>query len=261
MSLRLCILGSGSSGNCTFVASDTTAILIDAGLSAKIIATRLEKIGASIEGIRGVCVSHEHSDHIAGLKTLHNKYGIPLFANEGTMQGLNGNKDLAELPWMKFHTGSAFMIGDLSIEPFSVPHDAMEPVGFVIACGGESVGIVTDIGIPTALVRERLKKCNAIVLESNHDEEMLMNSKRPWQLKQRILGRQGHLSNARCAQMLAELAGPHLQRIFLAHLSEECNRQDIAWRATRDALARTGHTHVTISMTFPNQVSEVWTAA
>ncbi len=261
MSLRLCILGSGSSGNCTYVASATTAILVDGGLSAKAIATRLEKIGASLEQVKGVCLSHEHSDHIAGLKTLQSKYAIPLFANEGTIQGLKNSKDLAALAWQKFQTGSAFEIGDLNIEPFSVPHDAMEPVGFVITCGAESIGIVTDLGIPTALVRERLKNCNAIVLESNHDEEMLMNSQRPWQLKQRILGRQGHLSNVRAAAMLAEIAGPHLQRVFLAHLSSECNRQDVAWRATRDALARAGHTHITISMTFPNQVSEIWTAA
>jgi phosphoribosyl 1,2-cyclic phosphodiesterase len=137
----------------------------------------------------------------------------------------------------------------------------MEPVGFIVSSGPDSIGIVTDIGMPTALVRERLKKCRAVVVESNHDEEMLRNSKRPWQLKQRISGRQGHLSNARAAQMLAEIAGPQLQRIFLAHLSSECNRQDIAWRATRDALARAGHTHVTISMTFPGSVSEVWAAA
>jgi phosphoribosyl 1,2-cyclic phosphodiesterase len=262
MSLRLCILGSGSSGNCTFIASETTAILIDAGLSAKEIGLRLEKIGASLASVHGVCVSHEHSDHIAGLKTLQAKFGIPLFANEGTIQGVRSAKaDCADLAWNQFHTGSAFAVGDLVIEPFSVPHDAMEPVGFIVRSGNDSVGVVTDIGMPTALVRERLKKCSAVVVESNHDEEMLRNSKRPWQLKQRISGRQGHLSNARAAQMLAEIAGPQLQRVFLAHLSGECNRQDIAWRATRDALARAGHSHVTISMTFPDSISEVWVAA
>ena len=261
MSLRLCILGSGSTGNCTFVASETTAILIDAGLSAKEIGIRLAKISASLASLRGICVSHEHSDHIGGLKTLHTRHAIPIYANEGTIQGMKNTKDLAEIPFQKFHTGSAFAIGDLAIEPFSVPHDAMEPVGFVIASGGQSVGVVTDIGMPTALVRERLKNCSAIVVESNHDEEMLRNSNRPWQLKQRISGRQGHLSNARAAQMLAEIAGPQLRRIFLAHLSAECNRQDIAWRTTRDALARAGQTHITISMTFPDSISEIWRAA
>lgn len=260
MSLRLCILGSGSSGNCTFIASESTAILIDAGLSAREIGKRLEKIGASLDAIHGVCVSHEHSDHVGGLKTLHSRHEISIFANEGTIQFLQRDKDLASIAWKKFHTGSSFTIGDLTIESFSVPHDASEPVGFVISCGDESVGIVTDIGMPTALVRERLKKCRAVVVESNHDEEMLRNSNRPWQLKQRISGRQGHLSNARAAQMLAEIAGPHLQRVFLAHLSSECNRQDIAWRTTRDALHRAGHAHVTISMTFPDSVSEIWTA-
>lgn len=261
MSLRLCILGSGSSGNCTFIASESTALLVDAGLSARETTRRLEKIGASLESVRGVCISHEHSDHIAGLKTLHGRHNIPLFANEGTIQFLQRDKELAGVAWKKFHTGSAFEIGDLTIEPFSVPHDAMEPVGFVVSHQGDSIGVVTDIGMPTALVRERLRKCRAVVVESNHDEQMLMDSARPWQLKQRISGRQGHLSNARAAQMLAEIAGPQLQRVFLAHLSGECNRQDIAWRATRDALQRAGHTHITVSMTFPDSVSEVWNAA
>lgn len=261
MSLRLCILASGSSGNCTFVASDETAILIDAGLSARETAKRLEKAGSSLDRIRGVCISHEHGDHIAGLKTLNGRHDIPLFANDGTIQFLQRDEALAGIAWRKFHTGSAFAIGDLTVEPFSVPHDAMEPVGFIVSHGAESVGIVTDIGMPTALVRERLGRCRAVVIESNHDEEMLMNSQRPWSLKQRIMGRQGHLSNTRAAQMLAEIAGPQLQRVFLAHLSQDCNRQDIAWRATRDALQRAGHTHVTISLTFPDNISEIWPAA
>lgn len=261
MSLRLCILGSGSSGNCTFIASDTTAILIDAGLSARETAKRLEKIGASLDQVHGVCISHEHSDHIAGLKTLQSKHGITLFANQGTIQGVRSTKaENAELTWKQFHTGSAFTIGDLTIDPFSVPHDAMEPVGFVVTNGSGSVGVVTDIGIPTALVRERLKACSAIVLESNHDEQMLANSTRPWSLKQRIAGRQGHLSNARAAKLLAEIASPLLRRVFLAHLSAECNRQDVAWRTMRDALHGAGHTHIEISMTFPDSVSEVWSA-
>lgn len=258
MSLRLCVLASGSTGNCTYVASATTGVLIDAGLRAKEVAARLEKAGASLEQIRGVCVSHEHGDHVAGLKVLHTKHGIPLFANGGTIQKLRSSKEHAELPWKIFHTGEAFALGDLIVEPFAVPHDAMEPVGFVIGHGGDRVAIVTDIGMPTSLVRERLRNCRAIVLEANHDEQMLMDSPRPWALKQRILGRQGHLSNQRAALLLAEIAGPQLQRVFLAHLSEECNRQDIAWHACRDALVRAGHGHVAVSMTFPGHISETW---
>lgn len=261
MSLRLCILASGSSGNCTYVASNETAILIDAGLSAREIGKRLEQIGASLDHVHGVCVSHEHSDHIAGLKTLQSKHAMPLFANQGTIQGVRATKsENADLVWQQFHTGSSFTIGGLSVEPFSVPHDAMEPVGFVITGPTCSVGVVTDIGIPTALVRDRLKRCSAIVLESNHDEQMLANSSRPWSLKQRIAGRQGHLSNARAAALLAEIAGPHLRRVYLAHLSEECNRPEIAQRTMREALHRAGHAHVEISMTFPDNVSDVWCA-
>lgn len=258
MSLRLCILGSGSSGNCTYVASDTTALLIDAGLSAREIGLRLARIGATLDAIRGVCVSHEHSDHITGLRTLHDRHAIPVFANDGTIQGLRGNKELTEIRWSKFHTGSPFTVGDLTVNPFAVPHDAMEPVGFVVACGEASVGVVTDIGTATTLVRDRLRGCSAVVIEANHDEQMLLDSQRPWHLKQRILGRQGHLSNARAAQLAADIAGPRLKKIFLAHLSAECNRQDIAWRATRDALEKAGHKHVSIGMSFPDNISELW---
>lgn len=258
MPIKLCILASGSSGNCTYIASGTTAVLIDAGLSAKEIGARLQKIGTELGMVRAVCVSHEHSDHIAGLKTLHERHSIPIFANDGTIQGLRSNKELAGLSWTKFHTGSSFMVGDLEISPFAVPHDAMEPVGFTVTTGGHSVGVVTDIGTATTLVRDRLRGCSAVVIEANHDEEMLLASQRPWHLKQRILGRQGHLSNNRAAQLAVDIASPRLQRIFLAHLSNECNRQDVAWRTVRDALGQAGHGHVRIDMTFPDNVSEIW---
>jgi phosphoribosyl 1,2-cyclic phosphodiesterase len=259
MSLRVCILASGSSGNCTYVASATTAILVDAGLSARAIGLRLESIGARAAEVRGVCISHEHSDHTTGLRVLHQKQGIPLYANRGTAEALERDPDLQGLPWTVFTTGAPFSIGDLTVEPFSVPHDAYEPVGFIIQCGGSRVGVVTDMGMATTLVRERLRGCRMIVVESNHDEQMLRDCQnRPWQLKQRILGRQGHLSNQGAAALLAEIASPTLDTVFLAHLSKDCNTPDLARQTTHDTLFRAGHHHIKVNLTFPDRPTEVW---
>lgn len=257
MSLRVCILASGSSGNCTFVSSPNTAILIDAGLSAREIGRRLEQLAVPLSSLAGVCVSHEHSDHTTGLRVLNQRFGVPVFANAGTAEALRGGEG-ENLPWRIFETGQPFAIGDLRIEPFSVPHDAYDPVGFLVDGGGARVAVVTDIGIPTTLVRERLKTCHAVILESNHDERLLQDSKRPEHLKQRIRGRQGHLSNERAGALLAEIASPRLSRVFLAHLSEECNREDLALRTAEKHLHRAGHTHVEVRLTYPDRASEIW---
>lgn len=258
MALRICILASGSSGNCTVVASDRTAILVDAGLSAREAGRRLEGIGMGLAGLHGVCVSHEHGDHTAGLRVLQERHGVPLYANAGTIDALRRDPKMAGLRWQVFTTGQAFGIGDLTIEPFSVPHDAYEPVGFVVGNGDARVGVVTDMGVPTTLVRERLRGCRVVVVESNHDEKMLLDAERPWYLKQRIMGRQGHLSNQGAAAMLAEIAGPHLHQVFLAHLSSECNDPDLARKTAHDVLLKAGHTHVKVSVTYPDRATEVW---
>lgn len=259
MSLRVCILGSGSSGNCIFVSSTKTAILIDAGLSAKETERRLAQINVNPASLQAICISHEHSDHTAGTTTLHRRYGIPLYANAGTREGLVGGGEADNnIRWQLFTTGSSFVIGDLCIEPFSVPHDAYEPVGFVIHAGSARLGIATDMGMPTALIRERLRECDAVVIESNHDEEMLANSSRPWFLKQRIRGRQGHLSNKTAADMIADIISPRLRRIFLAHLSSECNCRDLALKTTETKLIEVGHKGVTVSCAFPDKISEMW---
>lgn len=258
MAMKVCVLASGSSGNCTYVAGDHAAILLDAGLSAREVGRRLEQVGARLDQIHAVCISHEHADHTAGIRVLHKRYGIPVFANSGTVQALQRDERAAGVNWQVFSTGSAFSVGDLSVEPFSVPHDAMDPVGFVIGCGATRVGVVTDVGMATTLLRERLSRCRVVVMESNHDERMLENSKRPWYLKQRIKGRQGHLSNARAAEVMAEVAGSDLQHVFLAHISEECNRHELALRAAEDKLRHAGCPHVKVSLTYPDRISDIW---
>lgn len=257
MAMRVCILGSGSSGNATLVGSATTHILIDAGLSARELDRRLGELQLSAASLAGICVSHEHSDHTAGLRVLHQRHGVRLFGNAGTIEALNGNDNTKDLQWQVFSTGMPFTIGDLHIEPFSVPHDAYDPVGFVVSNGSSRVGVVTDIGVPTSLVRERLRRCHAVVVESNHDEEMLKDAERPWYLKQRIMGRQGHLSNERAANLLAEIATPDLSHVFLAHLSEQCNTEAIAVATMRRKLDQAGHSHIKVSPTYPDRISEL----
>lgn len=258
MSLRLCVLGSSSSGNCTYVASSRTAILIDAGFSGRETLRRLAEIGVDPGTISAICVTHEHSDHTAGLSALHRGGKVALYANSGTIQGVTARSGEGRLAWNVFSTGSPFEIGDLRIEPFSVPHDAYDPVGFVVVCDGCRVGVVTDMGMVTGLIRERLRSCNAIVIEANHDELLLKNADRPWHLKQRIFSRQGHLSNEHAGDVIADIAGPHLSAVFLAHLSDQCNRPELAVSAMSEALKKKGIAHISIKLTTKDRVSEVW---
>jgi len=251
-------LGSGSGGNCTYVASRETGILIDAGLSGRATGLRLADVGVSMDSIQAICVTHEHSDHTSGLSVLHRGGRVKLYANSGTLSGIEAKVTEKRLQWNIFSTGAAFQIGDLTINPFTVPHDAYDPVGFVIAQGGIHVGVVTDMGMVTGLIRERLRVCNALVIEANHDEAMLKAADRPWHLKQRIIGRQGHLSNQHAANLVTEIAGSHLKAVFLAHLSGECNLPELARKTVSEALARGGFPHVKVMIAPPDRVSEVW---
>lgn len=258
MSLRICSLASGSTGNATYVSSETTSILIDAGISARAIVGRLEEIGVDPGGVQAVCLSHEHDDHVRGLRVLHKRFGVGLYANFGTVEALRRDVKMRQLSWEVFSTGHPFAIGDLEINTFSVSHDAYEPVGYVIDAGDHRIAIATDVGIATALLRERLRGCRLVMVEANHDEQLLQDAPRPWHLKQRIRGRQGHLSNFHTAQMLEEIASPELEQVVLAHLSRDCNRQDLALSEVRSSLARAGHGHVRVSVAPRDAVSEVW---
>lgn len=259
--MRVCVLGSSSSGNSTFVGSARTGVLIDAGLSARETLRRLAQIGVAPAEVHAICLTHEHSDHTAGVAVLHKNHGYRLFANSGTIEGIAARgAAVPPLPWNVFATGSPFEVGDLTLEPFTVPHDAYDPVGYVIRCGDLRVGVVTDMGMVTGLIRERLRPCQALVIEANHDEQMLKAADRPWHLKQRIVGRQGHLSNEHAAELLGEIAGPGLQAVFLAHLSGECNRPELALHAVTDALKARGLTHVTVRVAPSDGVSEWWSA-
>lgn len=242
------MLASSSRGNALLVRGEGTAVLVDAGLSARSLAARLEAAGTPPESLSAVCVSHEHRDHVAGLDLLHRRYGVPVFANRGTAEGAAHTQGLHGLPWRIFETGSDFQIGALKVHPFAVPHDAYEPVGFIFECGGARVGVATDLGMPTSLIRERLRGCHGLVLEANHDEHMLRNSGRPPSLKSRILGRLGHLSNDTAAGLLADVAGPHLKWVVLAHLSEDCNERSLCERSVRERLHQAGFSGIRIEV-------------
>jgi len=257
MALRICVLGSSSGGNCTYVATEQTAVLIDAGLSYRQISLRLEQIGARLPHVQAVCLSHEHTDHVAALTVLQKRHHLPVYANRGTVEALRSSPRFSSLQWNIFSTGAPFRIGDLLIHPFAVPHDAYEPVAFRIEAAGAVATIATDVGMPTNLLREQIRGSHLLIIETNHDEHLLRNSSRPPSLIQRILGRQGHLSNETVAALLAETAHPDLQWVLLAHLSEECNRPEIALRTVRRALERAGHGNVQIHCTFPDRPSVV----
>lgn len=234
-----CPLGSGSKGNSIYIGSATTKILVDAGFSAKLTEDRLNEIGVSLADIDAIIVSHEHSDHISGLKGITAKYSIPILANTETAKGIT--EYLGFCPKFKiFSTGETFAFGDITIHPFTVQHDTMDPVMFTFVVDGIKIGICTDLGFATTLVQHQLQNCHYLLLEANHERDMVYASSRPPFLKQRILGRSGHLSNGECGDLLCKIAHADLKHVHLAHLSSECNTPDKAMMVVKQSLEEKG---------------------
>lgn len=229
--MRVCLLASGSKGNSIFVESGETRLLIDAGLSAKELVARLAAVGVDAATLNAILVTHEHTDHIRGLGPLARRLKIPVVTSTLTSRHLLPLLKTCEV--IEFEAGHAFTFRDLLIDPFPLTHDALDPVGFVIEGKDGVAGIATDFGIATRLVQEKLRRCRCLVLEFNHDEEMLQNGPYPWHLKQRIRSRHGHLSNRESRHLLAELLHEGLESLFLAHLSETNNHPDVAYREAR----------------------------
>ena len=239
--LRVVPLGSGSSGNATLVAFGSRKILVDAGLSARELALRLTAIGVPPASLGAILLSHEHHDHARGLERFAVKHRVPVFTAPETLAALN----LAprHLPaWHPFEPGVSFDAFGVTVEPFSIPHDAANPVGFVLTAEGLRVGIATDLGHATTLVVERLRGCHVLMVEANHDDDMLVRGPYPWALKQRIGGRLGHLSNEEAASLIAATADAECAAVILAHLSENNNTAALARKAVSSALAAAGHT-------------------
>lgn len=234
-----CPLASGSKGNCIYLGTKNTKILIDAGLSGKAIIARLAQINVDIADIDAILITHEHSDHIQGLKVLAYKYGIPVFANQETAKGIV--ETFHDCPKFKiFSTGETFEYGDLEIHPFSIQHDTRDPVAFTIRLNDLKLGFCTDLGFVTSLVQTKLQQCDYLYVEANHQPSMVHASARPMVYKQRVLGRSGHLSNEACGQLLCQVYHPKLKHVHLAHLSSECNSPETALTVINELLASKG---------------------
>lgn len=237
MAVRLVPLGSGSSGNATLVEAGGRRILVDAGLSARDLGRRLEAVGCAPASIEAIFLTHEHHDHVRGVERFSRAHRVAVFCSAETLEAA----ELSPRHVAAWHAlDRAVDLGGIVVEPFPVPHDAALPVGFVIRGDGVRIGIVTDIGHATTLVVERLRGCEVLMVEANHDDDMLVNGPYPWPLKQRVGGRMGHLSNDEAARLLAAAADGGCRAVVLAHLSEKNNRAALARDAAARALADVG---------------------
>ncbi|NPV54125.1 MAG: MBL fold metallo-hydrolase [Firmicutes bacterium] len=232
MSTNICVLASGSSGNCTLIQTDTTRVLVDVGLPGKVVVERLLATGVHPGDVDAILITHEHADHVSGLGTLSRALDIPIYASEATWESLDANPRISgpirEKNKRMIAGGEPFDLKDLVIQPFPVPHDAADPLGYCIIDGPRKVGIATDAGHATQIMKRQLADCDLLVVEANHDIEMLMVGSYPWALKRRILSDLGHLSNEATGEFLGSIVTERTSNILLAHLSKENNVPELA---------------------------------
>jgi phosphoribosyl 1,2-cyclic phosphodiesterase len=240
MCVRLTVLASGSKGNCAIVSSSRTRLLVDAGLSCRETLKRMAAAGEDPQALTAILVSHEHSDHVAGLPVLARKLKIPVYMTDATNDtwGRQCGKKQTYLNRLElFSSGRSFQIGDIQVTPFTIPHDAVDPVAFAFRVEGVKVAIATDLGYMPASVRDSIRDCDVLMVESNHDLEMLRVGRYPWSVKQRVMSRVGHLSNAALAEFFSSDYDGSAAFVVLAHLSEENNHPEIARESAERALA------------------------
>lgn len=241
MELRFCPLFSGSSGNALYLGCENTHILIDAGMSGAKITAEMERVGLSPTDLSGILVTHEHSDHIAGVGILSRKYDIPIYANEGTWAAMRSKLgNINERNILIFETGADFHVGHLDITPFSIPHDAAEPVGYSFYAGRSKLSIATDLGVVKESWLRHIEESDLVLLESNHDIDMLKAGRYPYDLKRRILGSKGHLSNDAAGKAALELVRRGVRTIILGHLSGENNFPELAYQSVSCVLQAEG---------------------
>lgn len=228
--MRFSVLGSGSKGNSVYIESDGTGLLIDNGFSGKELERRLTSIGRNLDKISAICLTHEHNDHVSGAGIISRRCKIPVHANVGTFRG--AEKKTGKLHRrVEFNTGDTVAIGNLEVQSFAVSHDTADPVGFVISDGKQYLGYCTDTGMVTRLMKLRLSGCHGLIIEFNHDPEMLRNGPYPLMLQQRVRSNQGHLANSEGAGLVAEILHSRLRYCVLAHLSETNNSPALALAA------------------------------
>ncbi len=246
--MEVCSLFSGSSGNCIYVAKGETKLLVDAGVSGSKVIKALEGIGVKPEEINGILVTHEHTDHVQGAGVLSRKLDIPIYATAKTQEAM-----LAKIGQVSFknlieiEANKDFYIGNIDISPYSIPHDAVDPVAYNFMSRGKKVGICTDLGFMPKQVFENVKDCDVLLLEANHDLNMLNSGAYPYELKRRISGKQGHLSNETCGKVLALIADK-VRSVMLGHLSKENNTEELAFLTITEILKNEGITSKDISV-------------
>lgn len=230
--MNFCSIASGSSGNCIYVGSDRAGVLIDVGISGKRVEAGLNSIDRTTREMDGILITHEHSDHIKGLGVLARKYHLPIYATGGTIRAIQKCSSVGKIEeslFCEIRPDEPFLIKDLEIAPFATSHDAAEPVAYRVNQGDKSVGVVTDLGVYSDYTIEHLRELDGILLESNHDVNMLQVGSYPYHLKQRILGKRGHLSNENAGRLLCEILHDKMKSILLGHLSRENNFEELAY--------------------------------
>lgn len=234
--MRMCSIASGSSGNCIYVGSDNTHLLVDTGISKKRIEEGLKKLEIKGEDLDGILVTHEHSDHIQGLGVFSRKYEIPIYATQGTIDGIWASSSLGKIPEGLLHpvvVDEAFTIGDITVDPFEISHDARQPSAYRMECGDKAAAVATDLGMYNEYIVKKLQGLDAILLEANHDIHMLEVGGYPYPLKQRIMGDKGHLSNELSGMLLCDILHDDLKYIVLGHLSKENNYARLAYETVK----------------------------
>ena len=251
------MLGSGSAGNSALISSGHCNILVDGGLSARQLTLRLEQCGLRPDQLDGVLLTHEHGDHICGLEVLCRKFDVPIYANSLTAEAVKCGSPLDEhRNWKIFRTGRQFAICDITVQTFPVPHDAVDPVGFLFQTENRALGFITDLGYATKMLVERLREAHTLVIETNHDEKMLQaDPYRPWPVKQRIMSRHGHLSNTAAADVIADLLPGKVERVVLGHLSRDCNTPGLACDAVKTMCEKVGRSEIEIFCASQHEVS------
>lgn len=241
MTVKLCSIASSSSGNCIYLGSDRTGFLVDGGISRKAILENLKNLGVPTESIKALLVTHEHSDHIKSIGALSRKLDIPIYANAKTWEAMEASLgNIKSKNVIIFETGTEFQIEDVIIRPFHIPHDAVEPVGFSFIIGGVKLGFATDLGNFDRNVEKGLKDSDFVMLESNHDVEMLKAGSYPYFLKRRIMGEHGHLSNEAAGYAACELVNSGISQIMLGHLSRENNFPQLAYETVKGIMEEKG---------------------
>jgi len=225
--ISVCVLASGSKGNAVFISNGETSLLLDAGLSGIEIERRLSEISVKPEDLSAILISHEHTDHIRGAGILSRRYDLPVYISRPTYRAAASTLGKIKA-FQYFECGTGFSVDSIMVRPFSISHDAEDPAGFTFQYNNAKVGVATDLGIATGMVKNHLQECGILVLEANHDPDMLMSGSYPWSVKQRVKGRSGHLSNYDSRDLLAELDDTHLAHVVLAHLSCENNTPEKA---------------------------------